>query len=159
MTIISLLFSTRANPFSALIRATTWSRWSHVALIDGDTVIESVALKGVRRVPLAEALSHAKASARVDLPCRNPAALIAAATSQIGKPYDYAAIVGLGLHRDWQEDDSWFCSELIAWAAEQAHSPLFRSESVRRITPEHLWMLAPANRAPDLVFFPELAGK
>ena len=46
--------------------------------------------------------------------------MIAAVRSQIGKPYDKTGALGLGLHRDWQEDDAWWCSELIPWAAQQA---------------------------------------
>ncbi len=36
--------------------------------------------------------------------------------SQIGKPYDIEAILAFVARRDWQEPDSWFCSELIAAA-------------------------------------------
>ncbi|KAG0188260.1 hypothetical protein DFQ28_005152 [Apophysomyces sp. BC1034] len=73
-----------------------------------------------------------------------PEAESAAAASQIGKPYDYTAILGLGLRRDWQQDDAWFCSESVAWAFDSAGHPLFRPDSLRRVTPQHLWMLAPS---------------
>lgn len=159
MSSVSLLFSTSSHPMSALIRACTWSSWSHVALIDGDEVIEATAPDGVRRYPVLWAMEHAKRAAIVDLPCCDPQAVIAAAASQIGKPYDYGAVVGIGLHRDWQEDDSWFCSELIAWAFAQAGDSLFRPEVMRRITPQHLWMLAPASAPSDLTFFPKLTGR
>ncbi len=37
--------------------------------------------------------------------------------AQIGKPYDWKAIVGFVISgRDWQEPDSWDCSELFASA-------------------------------------------
>lgn len=32
----------------------------------------------------------------------------------LGKPYDYTGILGLGINRDWQENDMWFCSEDVA---------------------------------------------
>ncbi len=145
MQTVRLLFSTTGNPFSALIRAATWSRWSHVAIIDdGDMVIEAAALHGVRRVPFVDAINRAADAALVELPSPDPAAVIAAAASQIGKPYDYTAILGLGLRRDWQQDDAWFCSELVAWAFDAAGHPLFRPDSLRRVTPQHLWMLAPS---------------
>lgn len=140
---IQLLFSTTHHPFSGLIRAATWSRWSHVALVAGPHVIEAVALEGVRQVSKAYAIERASAYSLVDLPARNPQAIIDAARGQIGKPYDWTAIVGLGLRRDWQEDDSWFCSELVAWAADQAGEAWFRQEALRRVTPEHIWMLSP----------------
>lgn len=141
---VQLLFSTNRQPGSQLIRAATWSRWSHVALVDGDTVIEATVLHGVRRGSAVAAIARASRCALVALPSRAPAAVIAAAASQLGKPYDWTAIIGLGLRRDWQEEDAWFCSELVAWAFQQAGEPLFRAECLRRVTPQHLWMLAPA---------------
>lgn len=142
---VDLLFSTSRHPGSAIIRAFTWSSWSHVALIDGDQVIEAAAPHGVRRAPLAPAIEHAHRSAVVSLPCSDPNRIIAAAASQIGKPYDWTAVLGLGLHRDWQETDAWFCSELVAWAFTRAGESLFRPEVLRRVTPQHLWMLPPVS--------------
>lgn len=156
---IRLLFSTTGHPMSAAIRIGTWSDWSHVAIIDGGDVIEAAALAGVRRGPVVHAIDRARHSVIVELPCRDPQAVIAAAASQIGKPYDYTAILGLGLRRDWQEDDAWFCSELVAWAFQHAGVPLFRAECLRRVTPQHLWMLAPALPPPDLEFFTNLEGR
>lgn len=149
MNVVQLLFTTTRWPASWLIRAGTWSAWSHVALVDGDQVIESVMGHGVRRVSLYSAIRRASRHALVNLPTRNPALIVAAAAAQIGKPYDYTAILGLGLHRDWQEDDAWFCSELVAWAFQQAGEPLFRAECLRRVTPQHLYML-PA--LPEVAF-------
>ena len=61
--------------------------------------------------------------------------------SQRGKPYDYSALAGIVLHRDWGTDDSrWFCSELIAWAAQTSGIHLLRTEHKNRITPNHLLM-------------------
>lgn len=31
---------------------------------------------------------------------------------QVGKAYDWKAIMGLGFHRNWRDDSAWFCSEL-----------------------------------------------
>lgn len=129
---------------SLAIRACTWSHWSHVGLIDGDTVIEAVALKGVVRTPLKQRQEEDPRWVVSELPCVSPSAVIAAAASQIGKPYDYTAVIGLGLHRVWKSADSWFCSELAAWAFDRAGSPLFRADSVRRVTPQDMWMLHPS---------------
>ncbi|MDD2105723.1 hypothetical protein CMV24_15000 [Pseudomonas plecoglossicida] len=143
MSSIQLLFTTTRMPLSALIRAATWSRWSHVALVDGPNVIEAVALGGVRQISKNHAMSQATDYCLVDLPARYPQAIIDAARTQLGKPYDWTGIVGLGLHRNWQEEDSWFCSELVAWAAAETGEAWFRSDALRRVTPQHLWMLPP----------------
>ena len=146
-----ILFCTSRLPGAVLIRSITWSKWSHVALVDGDEVIEAT-WPAVRIAPLAEVVAKHSGHIIVDLPCRLPAEVIKAARTQVGKPYDLTALFGLLVHRDWQEDDAWFCSELVAWAFDATGQPLFRPEAMRRITPEHLWMLAPAHASPPLEF-------
>lgn len=138
-----LLFSTTDHLFSAGIRLCTWSEWSHVGLVDGDTVIEATALHGVVRSPLPAAIGRAARWEFVDLPCTDPDAILSAAASQIGKPYDFGAVVGIGFRRNWQQDDRWFCSELVAWSFDRAGEPLFRAGALHRVTQQHLWMLAP----------------
>ena len=125
------------------IRAVTWSKWSHVAIVDGDEVIEAT-WPAVRVAPLAEAIAVHSAHVVVDLPCHAPNAVIKAARSQVGKPYDLTALFGMLMHRDWQEEDRWFCSELVAWAFAKGGSPLFRADALHRVTPQLLWMLVPA---------------
>lgn len=148
---VDLLFCTNpSNPLSWAIRVGSWSKWSHVALIDGDDVIEAIALDGVVRTPLATRKAQDTRWEVVSLPCADPAAVIAAAATQIGKPYDYTGVLGIGLHRDWQQDDSWFCSELVAWSFQQGGSALFRPGASARVTPQDIWMLAPAGIASPL---------
>lgn len=78
MSAVQLLFTRRRHPGSALIRVATWSRWSHVALVDGDEVIEAAAPHGVRRASVGAAIDRAARCALVELPARDPAALLAA---------------------------------------------------------------------------------
>lgn len=136
-----VLFCTSKLPGAALIRAITWSDWSHVALIDGEDAIEAT-WPAVRVAPLSEIIAKHSAYCIVDMPCQDPSAVLAAARSQLGKPYDLTALFGLLVRRDWQEPDRWFCSELVAWAFAQGGSPLFRPEALYRVTPQHLWMIA-----------------
>jgi hypothetical protein len=77
----------------------------------------------------------------------------------VGKPYDLTALFGLLMRRDWQEEDRWFCSELVGWAFAQGGSPLFRADALHRITPQNLWMLAPAAPPSDLRFFSQLTDR
>lgn len=148
MDTISLLFCNSPDFVSRAIRVFTWSRWSHVALIDGYCAIEALPGEGVIMTETQDVLLRSREFELVELPCRNPEAVRAAAASQVGKPYDYTALLGLALRRNWQEEDAWFCSELIAWAFEQAGEPLYRAECLRRVTPQHLWMLGPAMDRP-----------
>lgn len=62
--------------------------------------------------------------------------------AQIGKPYDKTAIAAFPFQRNWQETDSWFCSELVAAALEASGwwpKPL--SESTNHITPRDLLLI------------------
>jgi len=55
--------------------------------------------------------------------------------AQTGKPYDWRAIWGFVLNRDWRREDSWICSELQARALEIAGivPPLYLAAN--KITP------------------------
>ncbi|WP_199225861.1 hypothetical protein [Chromobacterium sp. Panama] len=68
---LQLLFTTTHWPASWPIRASTWSAWSHVALVDGNQVIEPVMGHGVRRVPVCSAIRRASCHALVSLPARH----------------------------------------------------------------------------------------
>lgn len=153
---MKVLLCTSHLPGALLIRALTWSAWSHAAIIDGDEVIEATWPR-VRIAPLSEVLAKHPSWTIIDLPCGNPAAVIAAARSQIGKPYDLRAVLGLALHRNWQDSARWFCSELVAWAFDAGGSALFRADAVQRVTPQHLWMLAPS--PPPTSFAPATEGR
>lgn len=123
---------------SWLIRLVTWSEWSHVALVHEDRAIEAVWPR-VREVTLAEIVAAHSEYVVVEIPAS--LGVLLAAREQIGKPYDWAALIGMLIHRDWQEEGSWFCSELVAWAFARGGAPLFRPEALHRVTPQHLWML------------------
>lgn len=137
---VKILFCTSGKIGARLIRGVTWSFWSHVAIVDGDHVIEAV-WPCVRRAPLADVIAAHPDFVVVDIPCPDDAAGIAWARSQIGAPYDLSGMVGLGINRDWQDDSKWWCSELTAAALRVAGRKLFRDDAMHRITPQHLWML------------------
>lgn len=63
------------------------------------------------------------------------------AKTQIGKPYDYSAILGTALNRDWHDLARWFCSELVIVSFEEVGYPLLStrpSAATWRVTPRDL---------------------
>lgn len=140
---MKLLLSTETGVIHWAIRTASFSQWSHVAVINGDSVIEASLTEGVREIPLQQAIQTANKHAIISIPLTDEAAFIWLVRSQIGKPYDLTAIFGQLVHRNWQTEDRWFCSELPAWAAQVSGCPIFRTEAMHRVTPEHWWMLAP----------------
>ena len=137
---MKLLFCTSKLPVSVAIRVFTWSDWSHVAIIDGDEIIEAVWPK-VRVSKLEKAKNKYESWVIAEVKTKNDAEIIKAARSQVGKPYDIGAIFGFVARRNWEKTDKWFCSELVAWAFSQANEPLFRLGTFSRVTPQHLWMI------------------
>lgn len=136
-----ILFTANSMPFSVLIRATTWSAWSHCATVEGDTVVEALLGKGVVRTPLVAAVQRAKRWALLEYDCPNADAVRNCIAAQIGKPYDLTGVLSLPFQRDWQEDDAWWCSEIYPFARAQAGVPIFNAEALHRVAPQHLFML------------------
>lgn len=127
---------------SWLIRALTWSAWSHVAILNGEQAIEAV-FPAVQLTTLAEIQAKHHECLIVDLECGYPEEAWAAAMGQVGAPYDWRGLIGLPLQRAWATPGRWWCSELVAWALAQGCSPKFRDEALNRITPQNIWELPP----------------
>lgn len=116
---------------SLLIRAFTGSPVSHIGLVVGSNVIESVAGKGVILTPTQEFVTRYRSVYTGDFPSLyTPPEVNARAATMLGKPYDYTAIFGVLFRQNWDDPDSWICSELIAWATGAV------THSVSRFTPQ-----------------------
>jgi hypothetical protein len=135
--VITLQFSAQRLPASWLIRWFTWSPFSHVDLVLPDGRL--LGARGSGGVAIRDPEPFYKvARFQVDAPDR----VLDLAAEQIGKPYDWAAILGIAARGDWQDQGRWFCSELVAWAFQQAGRPLLRANHFHRITPRDL-LLSP----------------
>lgn len=137
---VKIIFSRRRQLGSLAIRTVLWSAWSHCGLIDGDQVIEALMFEGVTdRRSVEQFKADASKWEIVEIPCADPAAVLAAARGRIGTGYDWLGIIGL-LMRLRLARDTWdFCSELVAWAFAAAGQPLFRVDAWR-ITPRDLYI-------------------
>lgn len=133
------------NRWGFLLRFLMWSRWSHSAILDIGTgmVYDSTLMQGGVCVgPLGEFLQrYRKHEMReVEVPPHRIDAARAWLRAQVGKPYDWTALLSWVVRRDWQEPDSWFCSELTEAFITQFSLPRFR-EQASRITPYHQDMI------------------
>ncbi len=122
-----------------LIRMVTWGKWSHVGILSNDFSIYDSKLScgGVVKADLGDRLSQYRKHCVVELPV-DDAGVIRAVHSQLGKPYDFSAVFGIPFHRNWQEEDKWFCSELVAWACAQGGFPVI-NKPFGRVTPQDLY--------------------
>lgn len=143
-------FSAQRLIGSATIRHFTWSPYSHVDLVlPNGLLLGARATRGVALYSPHEVENSRVAAYSVATNPRQQEAILRAARTQIGKPYDWGGVLGLALRsRRWQDDDSWFCSELVTWAFEQAGVPLLRTADAWRITPRDL-LLSPHLIASD----------
>jgi len=123
------------------IRIGTRSWASHAEFVDTDacTTLGSRSIGGV------QIRSYFKDHySRVEQFTSEPGAIVKAyqwALTQVGKPYDFSAIAGITLDRNWHDERRWFCSELIVVAFEKAGAPILStrpSSAFWRITPRDL---------------------
>lgn len=137
--LIRLRFVTEDDLVSAMIRRHTWCDYSHVEFVlDDGTTLGARFNGGVAIRPADYAKFTKMIEFVVPVTVEQKFQILSFAQAQIGKEYDCEAIAGLVFHRDWRNDDKWFCSELVAAAFEQAAPLLNVRESVNRIAPRDL---------------------
>ncbi len=153
-----IIVSTGSGAVSTVIRTGSLSPYSHAALYIGNgEVIEAIG-EGVVRQSLATALSDdtlAVVYRRIGLSAAQAGLVIRYAAAQVGKSYDYAGVAGASGHttggrimrmisiplsvvQDIGEalntispESSFFCSELVLRAFEQANARItFRPSTV-----------------------------
>lgn len=136
---VRLIFSRSHQPGSVAIRTILWDPWSHCGIVDGEEVIEALMFKGVTTRTLNAFQAAASEWEIIDIPCPDPAVVIAAARRRIGRKYDFLGALAFLLRIRLQRDDRGFCSELVAEAFKEAGYPLFRVQAWR-ISPRDLYI-------------------
>lgn len=138
---VHIVFSRRPTFSSRLLRAFLWSEWSHCGLLVDGHVYEATALHGVVCRPLEAFLEGTSASSshQISVTLEQKAHLVRRATSQLNKRYDWFGALGIAFHRDWDDEDLWFCSEYVAWIF-QGVKPLLRKPKWR-VTPPDLFQI------------------
>lgn len=127
-------FSANPWPLSWAIRFRTWSKYSHVDFVVGDGhYLGALPFTGVCRhthnYPTEDYFV-------LDVTPEQHKEIMDRALAQIGKPYDFKGLFGYAFKRNWQEDDSWFCSEYVSGVI-QPTIKLFNEEP-RKISPRDL---------------------
>lgn len=120
-----------------LVEVSTLSRWSHCwAELDNGHIIDAMVGIGVSdRLP-----GRPRWSERVSIdsfPSSKRIALQEWLQSQIGKEYDYGGIIGWPL-REWQAQNKWFCSELLAYGLVTSGCLPKFSKNLHHISPSRL---------------------
>ncbi|MDD5150667.1 MAG: hypothetical protein PHC28_09310 [Flavobacterium sp.] len=129
------------NSFQSwIIRLLTNSKYSHCGIVDcmTNTIIDSeLKNNGVSEYPFRNIIIENIGYEEIDIPCA-PNSIVELVRTQVGKPYDILAIIGYPFNRNWEDDNKWFCSELIAWSFKEVGCPLIHKKSYR-VTPGQLY--------------------
>jgi hypothetical protein len=142
---IPIRFVTSSDPVSAGIRAMEYGFWaSHVEAIMPDGRLLGAHFQGgVMARPKGYDGTTRVREVIVPVPAtpEQEEAFWAFLNAQLGKPYDDTAILAFLVNRDWQEPDSWFCSELIAAALMTAGILLPLATQANKITPRDVLLI------------------
>lgn len=136
-----LVLCTNNSIGARLLRFIMWSSYSHAAILDKGVVTDSTFWQGGVKFHDADdffehyPIHELRVIELDEVPAREW--LI----EQLGKKYDWTALLSWVVRRNWQEDDSWFCSELCEAMISLFGKPRFRA-SASRVTPRHQEMLA-----------------
>jgi len=127
---------------SMVIKLLTFSKFSHMAVLlkDGN-VIDTTFLSGVRIQSLEQFSKHYRNRVIREIALPNEAAAEQFLHSQIGKPYDWASLVGIiARNGKWTDEGKWFCSELVEAAVKAGGLDRF-VEKLSRIIPQYCWVI------------------
>lgn len=137
---IEIRFVDGTGPVSQFIKFWTWGDWSHVDIKTTRGWLGARANGGVAIRPW-NYTSYIKQEIRtISLPDPQEQQIMDWFRTQINKPYDFLAIAGMPLRKDWRDDKRWFCSELVMAGFEQAGINLLNTDKLNRITPRDLYL-------------------
>lgn len=136
-------FSTEGDPLSAAIRYFSNGSVSHVDLVLPDRLLGARLKGGVQLRPPNYAKFTYIRRLQVEVP--NVEYAVSFGLAQIGKPYNWRALVDMGLHRKRKfsiQQKSWFCDELIYAICLIGGTQLLNTDNPLNLTPEEV-MLSP----------------
>ena len=146
---IQIRFVTCGDAVSDGIRAFEYGFWAtHVeALMPEGVLLGAHAAGGVQARPRDYDKSEFTRELYISIPATaaQMEAFHSFLRAQVGKPYDFLAIAGIALQRDWRMEDSWICSELIASALTQPQVDIFPSHiaaEFNHVTPRDVRLIA-----------------
>lgn len=140
---LTIIYSRDRSLGSVLVRASSWGgHWGHCGIVTPQgTVIEALALGGVVETSRHAFEARATRFEAVEVACPDPDEAIRFARGQIGKPYDWGAILGMVAREPWASRNRWFCSELVEAAIAAGGRRRFRIDA-HRITPHQSYIVA-----------------
>lgn len=132
---IRVRFSTKNTLFARLIGWFTREKYSHFEFVlDNGLVLGADNFEGVCIKDAGPYLRYE------DFLIDAPDSVLQRAKSQVGKGYDWWAVLSFLTRRNWEKEHRWTCSELGAWCFAQEGVPLLRTEDLYKVSPRDLLM-------------------
>ena len=135
MKTVKLLFTGPNSIGGSLISKFTWSNVSHVAIQVGYDVYEADYKAGVTKVR--RDLWERTPVYEYEFQVKNIEEVKARLDAEVGKGYDFLAILCYPFRCDYNDKKRWICSELVAYAI-QEYIP---HTNFQRMAPRHLKLL------------------
>jgi hypothetical protein len=138
---IKILFA-RSNTITGfIVRTGLMSEYNHVGIMVRGMVYDSTVGAGVSKHSESDFRDHWDIGYEVDFAVSDTLPVFAFLETQLGKGYDWKAIVSFPFQRDWQQDNRWMCSELVAecFVRLGVSIPL----KVNRVSPRDLLFIIP----------------
>lgn len=145
---ITIHFARSNDITGKLIRFFTFSHWNHIAIeIDG-IIYEARLNGGVASMKATQWNWHGSDS--VEVPVTDKEKAKSFLKDQIGKKYDWTALVALPFREGWEVSDKWFCSELAVEAlVEGGHDYLDDILPSYRVTPKDAMIISKVIASAD----------
>lgn len=135
MKTITVRFLRDKSFFSRLICWYTQSEWSHVEFVTPTGYLGAMPQGGVQIRDFNYTDVSAEEFRSIQVFNSEADKFWLWAYAQIGKPYDWTAIFGLLLHRNWRNQGHWFCSEMVTQGFEIAGVKILDTAHINFITP------------------------
>lgn len=136
-----IVFTTGRDFIADAIKGRTWSPWSHSMIVDQWPKVISADAQGVQWRDIwdkeREKFSVMHCPLVTDELGKK---IVEQAKKHIGDGYDFLALGGFLINQNIQDEDRWFCSELVFWSYEQCGVHLLRRVNKAFVSPQHLWI-------------------
>ena len=148
MKTITFWFTSSNKIGSILIKKGLMFQYNHVGIEFDDTIYDATLFKGVAKQNKKAFLSKYVTSESIsfDIDANKARNVKCFLENQVGKPYDWIAIVSFPLQRDWEKADSWHCSELGAKVAMISNIITAARMPKNKISPRDLYLMLPGGK-------------
>jgi|AntRauTorcE11898_2_1112593.scaffolds.fasta_scaffold22767_3 uncharacterized protein YycO len=138
---VKVHFCRSRNIGGLFIQLVTFSRWNHVAVEISGVVFDATLAHGVASWSFKNFRSHYSTIETIELQTIEQGKALEFLKDQIGKPYDWTALLALPFRSGWQKSSRWFCSELFAaMLTAGMNRSLERALPAHRVTPRDAYI-------------------